>query len=161
MFEENFLLDVTWTNENNPSIKKYLCVVQTTTVKLIFKTELLSFGCQSRIKSRIRLNYVCENLHFVSNSNDSNAQKVPGSISISSDITEHITFLHKTFPVPPSMRAIIEVDVSYPNSSDRIHDLIMGIYTTYNHVLIIKQCSYVQYTQLGNQGLHPTIRLDV
>ena len=92
-------------------------------------------------------------LYFVSDSNDSNAQKVPGSISISSDITEHITFLHKTFPVPLSMRAIIEVDVSYPNSSDRIHDPIMGIYTTHNHVNIKKQCSYVQYSQLGNRPL--------
>ena len=87
-------------------------------------------------------------------------QMVMRSISISGKISEDITFLHKMFPVPPSKRAIIEVDVSYPNSSDRIHNPIMGIYTTHNHVNIKKQCSYVQYSQLGNQVLHPTIRLD-
>ena len=42
------------------------------------------------------------------------------SMSISGEISEDITFLHilnKAFPVPPSMRAIIQVDVSFPESS--------------------------------------------
>ena len=33
------------------------------------------------------------------------------SMTISGVITEDITFLHKPFPVPPSIRAIIEVDL--------------------------------------------------
>ena len=39
------------------------------------------------------------------------------SMSVSGVISKDITFLHKRFPVPPSMRAIIEVDVSYPINS--------------------------------------------
>ena len=89
-------------------------------------------------------------------------QEVTASISISGDVSEDITFLHKTFPVPPSTRAIIEVDVSYPISSFQRHliDPILGIYTTKDHINIKKQCTYVRYSQVGNGQLHPRIRLD-
>ena len=84
------------------------------------------------------------------------------SISISGEISENITFLRKTFPVPPSMRAIIEVDVSFPESSIRIlgYNPMIGIYTTKDHVKIKKQCTYVPYDQLANGNLHRPIRLD-
>ena len=66
----------------------------------------------------------------------------PAHVSVSGEISEDITFLHKTFPVPLSMRAIIEVNVSYPDISrlQKGHYLRVGIYTTKDHVNIIKQC---------------------
>ena len=79
--------------------------------------------------------------------------------SISGEITENITFLHKTFPVPPSMRAIIEVDVYYPDNSTRHHP-ILGIYTTEDHVNINKRCVYTTYGQLGNKDLHQGLTTD-
>ena len=62
---------------------------------------------------------------------------------ISGEISEDITFLHKTFPVPPSIEAIIEVDAYDPNLSltDQGHYPILGIYTTQDHVNIKKQCT--------------------
>ena len=89
-------------------------------------------------------------------------QRKSHSMSISDVISEDVTFLHKTFPVPPSMRAIIQMDVSYPISSVKIPDNypIMGIYTTNDHINIKKQCTYIRYGQLANQVLHPRIRLD-
>ena len=89
-------------------------------------------------------------------------QKVGGSFSISRKVSEDITFLHERFPVPPSKRAIIEVSVSYPESSVRRqgYNPLMGIYTTKDHVNIKKQCTQVSYGQLGNQNLHHRIRLD-
>ena len=82
------------------------------------------------------------------------------SMSISSEISEGVTFLHKTFPVPPSMRAIIEMGVYYPISSVQgRNNPIIGIYTTENHINIKKQCTHVGYSQLGNKYLHPRIRL--
>ena len=85
------------------------------------------------------------------------------SHSISGEISDDITFFHKTFPVPPSKRAIIEVDVSYPEGSGRkqMHNNpIMGIYTTNNHINIKKKCVHFRWGQLGNTNLHPRIRLD-
>ena len=89
-------------------------------------------------------------------------QGAAGSISVSGVISEDITFLHKTFPVSPSMRAIIEVDVTYPISSVRKQgiDPVMGIYTTNDHINIQKQCIHIRYGQLKNSFLHRPIRLD-
>ena len=89
-------------------------------------------------------------------------QMVIGSMSVSGKISEDITFLHKPFPVPPSMRAIIQVDVTYAISSVRRQgiDPVMGIYTTKEHVNIQKQCVHIRYGQLKNSFLHRPIRLD-
>ena len=66
------------------------------------------------------------------------------------------------FPVPPSKRAIIQVDVSYPISSVRMqgYNPMIGIYTAKDHIKFNKQCTRVGYSQLGNQNLHRPIRLD-
>ena len=85
-------------------------------------------------------------------------QRKSHSLSIFGEISKDITFLHKVFPVPPSTRAIIEVDVSYPINS--IGNPFMGIYTTLDHINIRKQCTYIRYGQLANANLHPRIRLD-
>ena len=88
--------------------------------------------------------------------------KCSRSLSISDAISEDITFLHKIFPVPPSMRAIIEVDVTFPIRHVRKQDRnpLMGIYTTQNHIDIKRQCTYVAYGQLKNSNLFPRIQLD-
>ena len=77
-------------------------------------------------------------------------------------ISEDITFLHKTFPVPPSIRAIIEVDAAFPDISIRQqgHCPATGIYTTDNHTNIKKRCTYLEFGQLANGNLHPKIRND-
>ena len=62
------------------------------------------------------------------------------STSISGEISEDVTFLHKTFPVPPFRT-----------------DLMMGIYTTEDHVNIQNQCTQTRYGQLGNKHLHQTL----
>ena len=87
---------------------------------------------------------------------------VIGSMSISGEITEDITFLHKTFPVPPSMRAIIEIDVYYTDSPLRKqgHYPRMGIYTTMDHINIKKRCTYIAFGQLAKHHLHPRLTLD-
>ena len=85
-----------------------------------------------------------------------------GSVSISGVISKDITFLHKTFPVPPSMRATIEVDVSYADSPLRKqgHYPRMGIYTTMDHINVKKRCTYIPFGQLANHHLHPRLTLD-
>ena len=89
-------------------------------------------------------------------------QKLAGSVSISGEISENITFLHKTFRVPPSTRAIIEVDGSYPESSVRRqgYNPMIGIYTTEDHVNIKKHCTQVSYGQVISTNLHRPIRID-
>ena len=79
--------------------------------------------------------------------------------SISAVISEDITFLHKKFPVPPSMRAIIEVDAAFPDIFIKQQEdcPAIGIYTTDNHTNIKKQCTDLEYGQLANQNLHPKI----
>ena len=74
-------------------------------------------------------------------------------------ISNDVTFIHKTFPVPPSMRAIIEVKVSFPISSIRLQDHcpLMGIYTTRDHVNLRKRCTERPHGQLGNEILHSGI----
>ena len=76
------------------------------------------------------------------------------SVSVSGEISEDLTFIHKTFPVPPSIRAIIEVDVYDTVSFLRPNYVMMGIYTTNNHVNIKKQCTHTWYGQLRNSNLH-------
>ena len=49
--------------------------------------------------------------------------------TVSGEFFENVTFIHKTFPVPPSTRAIIEVNVSYPDSFAKTYP-ILGIYTS-------------------------------
>ena len=46
--------------------------------------------------------------------------------------------------VPPSVRAIIEVDVSYLINSNRWGTIlpVMGIYTTKDHINIREQCTH-------------------
>ena len=81
-------------------------------------------------------------------------------MSISGEISDDVTFVHKTFPVPPSTRAIIEVKVSYPIKSvgRKGTDPIMGIYTTQDHVNIKEQCTQIWYGQVRNKDLHFHIR---
>ena len=65
------------------------------------------------------------------------------------------------FPVPPSIRAKIEVNVSYPGIFPSPGTTacgkwpILGIYTTQDHVNIKQRCSNISYGQLGNADLHP------
>ena len=82
--------------------------------------------------------------------------------SISGVISEDIIFLHKTFPVSPSMRAIIEVDAAFPDIfiKQQGNCPAIGIYTTDNHTNIKKRCTYLDYGQLANGNLHPNIRND-
>ena len=79
------------------------------------------------------------------------------SVSISGEISEDVTFIHKKFPVP-STRAIIEVNVSFPVASIVRHSPTMEIYTTQDHVNLRKRCTYVRYGQLKNPDLHIPLR---
>ena len=83
----------------------------------------------------------------------------PACRSVSGKISEDIAFLHKMFSVPPPKRAIIEVNVSYPDSSrlQKDHFLTVGIYTTKDHVNIIKHCVDKDIGQFWNEYLHPRI----
>ena len=81
------------------------------------------------------------------------------SVSISGEISEDVTFVHKMFPVP-SMRAIIEVDFSFPVASFGRYKPTMEIYTTQDHVNLRKRCTYVRYGQLRNPNVHIPVRLD-
>ena len=82
--------------------------------------------------------------------------------SISGVISDDVTFIHKTFPVPPSKRAIIEVNVSFPYRYivQRRKYPLMGIYTTKDHINLKKQCTSIWYGQLVNENLHLRIRKD-
>ena len=81
--------------------------------------------------------------------------KLTHLVSVSGRISEDLTFIYKTFPVPPSMRAIIEYQVHF-DSRFRT-GLTMGIYTTQDHANIRKQCTETRYGQLGNKHLHPAL----
>ena len=74
-------------------------------------------------------------------------------------ISEDMTFIYHQFPVPPSVRAIIEVDVSYPINSIGMQgtDPVLGIYTTNSHINIGKECTQNFYGQLLNRELHPVL----
>ena len=84
------------------------------------------------------------------------------TVSISGGIKEKVSFVLDKFPVPPSMRTIIEVDVYYPNMYfiDGENFVILGIYTTSDHINFKKQCTYIRYGQLRNNYLHPGITMD-
>ena len=86
-------------------------------------------------------------------------------MSISGIISENITFLHKTFPVPPSKRAIIKVNAFYPISSignpfigTQDHLPVLEIYTTERNVNVKSQCTSIKYGQLGNGNLKIRLR---
>ena len=76
----------------------------------------------------------------------------------SGTITDNITFFYRTLPTPPSVRAIIEFNVSFPVMEQRT---LMGIYTTYPKTNIQKQCSYIKFGQLRNENMHPHLRQGV
>ena len=86
-------------------------------------------------------------------------------MSVSSRISDNVKFVYETFPVPPSMRAIIEVNVYHPvygyyhQNVNSEHFPILGIYTQ-NHMNIKNQCTHTKYGQLLNFNLHPGITLD-
>ena len=76
--------------------------------------------------------------------------------SVSGEVLEDVIFFHKTFPGLPSERAIIEYSISYPyfSSTTIWEHLILGIYTTQDHVNIVKNCTYIYYGQMRNQVMH-------
>ena len=84
------------------------------------------------------------------------------SATVSRSVSEDMKFIHEMFPVPSSMRAIIEVDVYYPyyESVNNWHFPILGLYTTQHHINIRSQCTHTKYGQLLNFNLHPGITLD-
>ena len=86
--------------------------------------------------------------------------KLIHSVSVSTKLSTDATFLHKAFPVPLSIRAIIEVDVSYLINSVRRQgiDPVKGIYTTEKHINIKNECTHIRCGQLANEHLHPRIR---
>ena len=65
------------------------------------------------------------------------------------------------FSVPPSIRAIIEVNISFTGYIwHSNHHPDMGIYTTEDHINIKKQCTHILYGQLINRNLRFVIRED-
>ena len=80
---------------------------------------------------------------------------------VSGVISDNLTFIHKTFAVPPSIRTIIEVDVSYPIKSvrEQNNDPVFRIYTTTDSVDVRKNClGFRQTPMFGNGNLDTTIR---
>ena len=81
------------------------------------------------------------------------AHSIPTSIS--GEISEDLKFIHKTFPGPAAKRATIEYNVRFYYHAWRNY-LILGIYTTQDHVNIEKNCTYRSYGQLRNRAMHRT-----
>ena len=77
------------------------------------------------------------------------AHSIPTSIS--GEILENVTFIHKTFPVPPSDGAIIQYDVHFQMMRPFP---TLGIYTTPDHVNIQRKCTYRSYGQVRNTAMH-------
>ena len=100
-------------------------------------------------------------IRTVSNLGDFEGITFRHKMFFSGEINEDVNFLHKTFPVPPSTRATIEVKVLVPNKLLRKPRRfpVMGIYTTTDHINIKKQCTHVRYGQLLNRDLHPGLTL--
>ena len=77
--------------------------------------------------------------------------------TIGGEISDDVPFIYKKFPVPPSKRAIIEVNVSFPERYivEQNQYPRMIIYTTKDHINIRsnKQCTQVGYGQLGNRKM--------
>ena len=84
---------------------------------------------------------------------------VTHSTYVSGIITENTTFFYRKLPVAPSIRATIEFNISYSQSSMANRYPSMGIYTTYPKLNIDKRCSYIGYGQLYNENLHPELRV--
>ena len=86
----------------------------------------------------------------------------PTPLSVSGVVSGDTTFLHKTFPLPSSMRAIIQVDVYDPVGTRRLTDdfPILGIYTTQDHVNVKMKCAFKRYGQFENGYLHPGIAME-
>ena len=87
------------------------------------------------------------------------------SVTVSRSVSVDVNFIHEVFPVPPSMIVIIRVDVYYPvdayyESEDSWFSPIMGLYTNQVHINIWRQCTRIEYGQLLNFNLHPSITLD-
>ena len=80
--------------------------------------------------------------------------------SVSRVISKNVTFIHETFAAPPSMRAIIEVDVYYNNDFSRRYPIILGIYSRQDHVNIGKRCTYSKYGQFRNTDMHASISVN-
>ena len=79
---------------------------------------------------------------------------------VSGVILEDVTFIHETFPVPPSKRAIIEVNVSYPIQFVRQQGgyPIMRIYTSRDSADVRKNClEFHQIPMFGNGNFDTTI----
>ena len=83
------------------------------------------------------------------------------STDVSGIITENVTFFYRKLPVAPSMRATIEFNISYSQSSMRGKRPwpLMGIYTEYPTINIQERCSKIIYGQLHNENLHPFLRI--
>ena len=71
-------------------------------------------------------------------------------VFVSGEVSDNVTLFHKTFPVPPSMRAIIRVDVSYPIQSFRQQGVYpaMRIYPTKDSMDGRKKCLELHQTPL-------------
>ena len=79
------------------------------------------------------------------------AHSIPTSVS--GEISEDVTFIHKTFPGPAAKRATIEYSVSF-YFSRYVDYLILGIYTRPDHVNLEKNCTYIDYGQVRNTAMH-------
>ena len=72
--------------------------------------------------------------------------------SVSGEISEHLTFIHKTFPGAAAKRVIIEYDVHVQDEWALLP--ILGIYTTQDHVNLKRNCTYRSYGQVRNTAMH-------
>ena len=72
--------------------------------------------------------------------------------SVSGEISEHLTFIHKTFPGSAAKRVIIEYDVHVQDEWALLP--ILGIYTTQDHVNLKRNCTYRSYGQVRNTAMH-------
>ena len=81
------------------------------------------------------------------------------SVHIFGTITENIKFFYRKLPVSPSVRVIIEFNISYSQQNLGNNYPSMGIYTSYPKLNIENRCSYQQFGQLRNENLHPFLRV--
>ena len=81
------------------------------------------------------------------------------STHVSGTIMDNVTFFYRKLLVAPSVRATIEFNVSYSQTSTGDSYPLMGIYTEYPATNIEKRCSYMRYGQLHNENLHPLLRV--
>ena len=81
------------------------------------------------------------------------------SAHVSGTITDDITLFYRKLLVAPSLRATIEFNISYRQSSMDGNYPLMGIYIEYPTINIGEGCSRITYGQLRNENLHPYLRL--